>query len=569
MGLIRENSYGPEARQKRREAIKVSLDKVLEKIREIAEKSATEKSADGNYIYRGEPKCYDKVSSSLYRQNKDIEVEEFDIEAVEKELLKEAKQYTHQTDDFEIMSELQHYGGATNLIDFTTDYLIALFFACDGEHNENGRVILLQRSDDMNKHIWRPRIPNNRVIAQKSIFVQPKKGFIEPEPDAIICIPKDLKRSILDHLGKYHGISTETIYNDLHGFITTQRIHQRANKKFYRGITCQDQGNNEGAIEYYNRAIKLKPDFTEAYNNRGVAYGSKGDFDHEIQDYTKAIELNPNDAEAYYNRGVAYGNRDDFDQAIQEYNKAIDLKPDYAGAYNNRGIAYDNKGDFDQAIQDYTKAIELSPNDAEAYNNRGATYGNRDDFDQAIKDFGKAIDLKPDYVEAYINRGNAYSNKDDFDQAIKDYNKVIELKPDFTDAYNSRGNAYSNKGDFDQAIQDYNKAIELKPDFADAYFNRGDAYIINKGDLDQAIQDYNEAIELKPDFAEAYFNRVCTWLHLGKWKKAKADLTTAKDMGVDIAAMFRFLYGSVADFEREYDLALPEDIADMLTGESV
>ena len=34
--------------------------------------------------------------------------------------------------DFEILTELQHYGGKTNLIDFTTDYLIALFFACDG-----------------------------------------------------------------------------------------------------------------------------------------------------------------------------------------------------------------------------------------------------------------------------------------------------------------------------------------------------------------------------------------------------------------------------------------------------
>ena len=460
----------------------MSLDKVLEKIREIAEKSAV-----GNYIYRGEPECYDKVSSSLYRQYKDIEVDGFDIEVVQDELLKKAKQYTHQTDDFEIMSELQlgqrggdaadvkqdreimselqHYGGATNLIDFTTDYLIALFFACDGEHNEDGRVILLQRSDDMREYIWRPWIPDNRVIAQKSIFVQPKKGFIEPKPDDIIYIPKDLKRSILDHLEKYHGISTETIYNDLHGFITTQRIHQSAYTEFFYGFTYQKQGNNEGAIEYYNRAIKLKPDFAEAYNNRGIAYSDK----------------------------------DDFGQAIKDYNEAIKLKPDFVEAYYNRGNAYSNKGDFDQAIQDYNKAIELNPNDAEAYYNRGIDYDNKDELDQAI--------------------------------------------------------------------QDYSKAIELKPDFAKAYFTRGVDYV-NKGDFDQAIQDFDKAIELKPDFAEAYFTRGYTWLHLGEWEKAKADLTAAKNMRVDIADLFRAEHKSVADFEREYR-QLPEDIADMLTGESV
>ena len=65
----------------------MSLDKVLKKIREIAEKSA-----DGKYIYRGEPKCYDKVSSSLYRQYyKDIEADVFDIEVVQENFWKKQR----------------------------------------------------------------------------------------------------------------------------------------------------------------------------------------------------------------------------------------------------------------------------------------------------------------------------------------------------------------------------------------------------------------------------------------------------------------------------------------------
>ena len=86
------------------------------------------KVAGGSYIFRGEPECYPKVSSGLYRQYKedyderkdlDIEMEEFDVGLVGQEMLKEAERYTSEADEFEILAEIQHYGGKTNLIDFT------------------------------------------------------------------------------------------------------------------------------------------------------------------------------------------------------------------------------------------------------------------------------------------------------------------------------------------------------------------------------------------------------------------------------------------------------------------
>ena len=48
--------------------------------------------------------------------------------------------------DLSIFTQLQHYESQTNLIDFTTDFHIALFFACDGQPGENGRVILQKRN---------------------------------------------------------------------------------------------------------------------------------------------------------------------------------------------------------------------------------------------------------------------------------------------------------------------------------------------------------------------------------------------------------------------------------------
>ena len=76
------------------------------------------------------------------------------------------------------------------------------------------------------------------------------------------------------------------------------------------------------------------------YNNRGTAYFNKEGYDQAIQNYDKAIELNPNFAEAYNNRGNAYEDKGEYDQAIQDYNKAIELDPENAEFYtNNRKLA--------------------------------------------------------------------------------------------------------------------------------------------------------------------------------------------------------------------------------------
>ncbi len=478
------------------------LDKVLEKINEITKESAT-----GDYIYRGEPEHYDKVSSSLYREYRDIETEHFDIAVVQEDILREAREYTpHKMEDFELLATLQHFGDKTNLIDFTTDYLVALFFACDGEPEEPGRVILLQKQSEAYK-VEKPPKPIRRAETQKSIFVQAPKGFVQP--DKVVSVPADLKAALLDYLRRHHDISTKTIYNDLQGFIEKRGLHKSGYTEFYKGLTYQKRAHSaktqeekqkwyDDAITHYTEAVRLNPEDTTAYNNRGNAYDDKGEVDQAIQDYNKAIDLNPENTTAYKNRGTAYHRKGDFEKATQDYNTAIDLNPEYATAYNNRGVAYRSAGDFDGAIQDYTRAIDLDPEHATVYNNQGAAYGKKGEVDRAIQNFDKAIDLNPEYANAYYNRGTAYYKK----------------------------------GEVDAAIQDFDKAIDLNPEYAEAYNNRGEA-----------------------------------WLHLKDWEKTKADLMIAKNKGADIVASFRNDYESVEDFEAKNAVKVPEDIAALLRGE--
>ena len=315
-----------------------------------------QKSNDGDYIYRGERRRHPgelknhlKVSSALYRDYAKIDFEGFDLRLAQKQILKIAKKHIGQSSEdlfdnlpdvsnversmleitireanqraivraeeaaeLEILTELQHYGGKTNLIDFTTDYLIATFFACAGRPKEDGRVILLKKNKEIEAMIIRPVNPRHRVIAQKSVFLHPPQGFIEVHDDDSVIIPFNLKEQFLKYLRKFHDISAETIYNDIHGFIINQNIQQNAYIELYTALT------------YHHRALEAKTDTErkDAYKNA-------------IAHYDTSIELNPELDFAYGNRGECWLHFEEWKKAAEDFTIAQDMGSDIAASFHN------------------------------------------------------------------------------------------------------------------------------------------------------------------------------------------------------------------------------------------
>jgi len=115
----------------------------------------------------------------------------------------------------------------------------------------------------------------------------------------------------------------------------------------------------DAAIENYKQALKIKPDYAEAYYNMGIALKDKGNLEEAIESYIKALKIKPDYAEAYYNMGNALKDKGNLEEAIESYIKALKIKPDYAEAYNNMGIALKDKGNLEEAIESYIKALKL------------------------------------------------------------------------------------------------------------------------------------------------------------------------------------------------------------------
>ena len=345
-------------------------------------------SAGGDYICRGEPRCYPKISSTLYRSYESaFDSGQFTIEQIQDIETQKVKDYIRNQDkqDFEIASELQHYGGESNLIDFTTDYHIALYFACaklhgkDG-HDEDGRIVLLQQNQETiaKYKIRRAQYPPNRVQSQNSIFVQPPEGFIYPNDKDVkkVCIPKELKQWILIHLYRFQDISYQTLFNDMYGFLGQEAL--RTSKDAWQGLEMERffaerfpvenltdeerQKRHEETVKGHITRIEYSPYEATYYEELARYYLEICEYDCSIETFSKAILLNPDYTGAYVRRGAAYARREDFDRAIRDFVKATQLAPQFPGTHGLLGLVYDRLGNRPLADEHFQQELELHPN---------------------------------------------------------------------------------------------------------------------------------------------------------------------------------------------------------------
>ena len=95
------------------------------------------------------------------------------------------------------------------------------------------------------------------------------------------------------------------------------------------------------------------------YFDQGVEKYKDGNYQGAIDDWSKAIEIDPQNAVAYYNRGLANSNLKDYQAAIDDWSKAIEINPQHANAYHNRGSARELVNDLEGACDDWRKAVGL------------------------------------------------------------------------------------------------------------------------------------------------------------------------------------------------------------------
>ena len=483
----------------------------------------------GDCVFRGVTKDSYGIQSSAFRRIKDREGNLEIFIQLNKDLIGNARLLGHDErngrrySDLEILAQLQHFGAATCLIDFTKNPFIALYFACQPDQKKekdtpepNGKVFAVNHRDlrrfkavtpdevqekklsdffqnikdedfqSSQLHYWQPRLQNNRIIAQQSVFLF---GHYEFDADKECVIVADRQDAILTELKQASHINDEMLYPDFDGFA---RLHSEE-------IDYKELSDSE----YRKRA-------EEAFQNE--------DFQETLINYDEVIKSDSADAEDYYGRGFAKYNLERYDEAIDDFTKSIKMPPSPgetdALSHHWRGLAKYNLERYDEAIDDFNQAIEIPPSpgetDALSHHWRGLAKYNLERYDEAIDDFNQAIVIDPSNGNFYYWRGLTKYHLRRYDEAIDDFTKSIKMPPSpgETDAlsHHWRGLAKYNLERYDEAIDDFNQAIVIDPSNGNFYYWRG----LTKYNLeryDEAIDDFNQAIVIDVNYGYAYYYR--------------------------------------------------------------
>lgn len=163
---------------------------------------------------------------------------------------------------------------------------------------------------------------------------------------------------------------------------------------FLRGWAMKEAGDTAKAIKDYRKAVELKGDYEEAFEELGNLYASHGD-PLAVEYLKSTLNINPKNVQAMYSLALFYQEHDAWQQALEIYEQLLKIKPDHADALHNVGwINFEYKQDYDLAIECFTSAIKHDTTFWQAYANRARTYQKKGDAAHAQADFAKAEQLK-------------------------------------------------------------------------------------------------------------------------------------------------------------------------------
>jgi serine/threonine protein kinase len=331
-----------------------------------------------------------------------------------------------------------------------------------------------------------------------------------------------------------------------------------------QGLALEQQGRYEEALQAFEQAIFLNPDFTAPWYHIGYVLGKLNRYIEALKAYEKAIQINPYYAPAHYGRGIMLSKLNRPQEALEAFEQVIRIDPSNSAAYNTKGKALWQLNRFDEALVAFERAIQLDPTSADSYTSKGYTLYLYNRYNDALIAFEKAFQLDMTDVAALFGKGNALYELSRFEESLIALEKAIQLDPSFTYAYISKGKTLYSLKRYQEALAALERAIQLESDLAEAWYFKGEvlgtlaryaealiAYEqalllspndpithIGKGLVLASLQRYQEAssafdkaIKLAPDNPFAWYLKATALHYMGKAKEAQHAYQKARQLG--------------------------------------
>jgi tetratricopeptide (TPR) repeat protein len=401
----------------------------------------------GSFIYRGQSNHSWKLTSGAYRRIEEgkksanylsLEVTSTDILDYMHEKLNEVRKripmdsYMNKLNEIDLLVEMQHFGGATNFIDFSRNSLVALYFAVADNVNEKGKIFCINANTAKIKtppgdnlkdifpiqnegmYSYNPTHNNFRVIKQDSIFLFDNFGIM-PDSfiDCVIVVEAVDKKKILQELSEVVGISDEQMYPDYMGYLQANSFRKPHKIK--------------SAIDYFNEGSLL----WKAKNYKDA-----------LRLFDKSLQIDPNQHRTLLYKATCLKDLKNYIQALDVCDAARKIEPNDFDSQNVSGIVYTYLNRLLEAGKCFEMAKRLAVAKTEIYSVRNNIAwmnirgGRLDEAEAVLKEI---LDENNPYHQ-YINLGHIYLIRKDENKAIEYYvdcMKCATNMKEFVESYES------------------------------------------------------------------------------------------------------------------------------------
>jgi Flp pilus assembly protein TadD len=305
------------------------------------------------------------------------------------------------------------------------------------------------------------------------------------------------------------------------------KLAQGAATELYLAVAQVHNGKDlEPLLRLQNILTTQRPSAPEPYVALGQAYARRGDNASAIQWFEVALKQKPDDLPATRALVPALIAAGQDDRAIDVLHRVISRYPNDDQLLTNLGNILLRRNMLSEARAALAKAVAVNPERAEAHNLLGLIALRNSDKAAAEKAFREAIRWQPTLVEAQRNLGTLLTGTHAFDEAEFYFRKAIEQQPDYAEAHHGLGLLLIFKGDVPTATLELRKAVELRPASTQIHGDLADA-LAAQNRSNEAAEEYRQVLALKPDQLDAHLGLGLALLQERRFEEAKSHLEVA------------------------------------------
>jgi arylsulfatase A-like enzyme/Tfp pilus assembly protein PilF len=233
---------------------------------------------------------------------------------------------------------------------------------------------------------------------------------------------------------------------------------------FSIGIEYQRVKRWKEAIDYFKKALELKPDYDLPVINIANCYLRLGDDEAALAGYEHYLTIDPKNAHIRYQIGEIYLDKGDVARAEQNFKEALAIDPRVAAARNALGVIAFRHGDLATAEREARAALAQKSDVRLAHYNLALIAEERNDAATAEAEYRKELELHPDAYRAAFNLSRLYERLGKSQEQVAALKKAVEINPDGPEANTFLAKAYLDGGtNFQEAVTLARKSIEVAP----------------------------------------------------------------------------------------------------------